>query len=275
MAVVGRIFALLLVLLVPLAAWAEAVAIGVPAAVMNSPWLSGSDPASFVLRNSITEPLVRVESGGRLRFALAGALQRSPAQGTVKIKVRSTAYFHNGRPVQAEDLVFSVERCIKLGGLPPELRIEIAPGSADWVTLSGAEESRWLEGLSQCPIVEKQSGELFGATLGTGTNLVASGLYRIVDTGREVLLAHPGGKSDAGPEKIAIHAFPDPRNGLTALRSGTIDLLFSEDPETLERAQKDETLSVSKCSIYMVIYRRGFNLQCEPFLDVSAFGYRG
>jgi hypothetical protein len=122
--------------------------------------------------------------------------------------------------------------------------------------------------------LEEGSSERFGADLGVGSNLVASGYFLIEDffAGREITLARTRGL-DTGAGKIVLRGFRDGLHALTALRTGTIDLFFTEDEEVLTRARGDQTLLSSECSGYRMIQRKGLQVRCGRQVELNELKY--
>jgi hypothetical protein len=110
--------------------------------------------------------------------------------------------------------------------------------------------------------------------LGQGANVIGGGPFRISSyrPGKQYGLSRVGRSEqagDGGASTIVVRGFSEPSRGLTALREGTIVLLFTTDAVVLGRASKDETLVVQDCGGSRAIKRRELLLSCEPSLDLA------
>ncbi len=279
---------------------AETVTIGVP--VFN-------DSVDFVTENGVVPAITRAAVGGALvradafdedlgiSAAASSSFTVSFDFSSVVFRIKKGSLFTNGNPILARDIVYSLERCMAAKQLPlvkkasiPEsqnelafedaVRLELQPVSG--VLEGGTPAEKWesykkllWKSLGRCLLVEEASSTIFGSELGKGTLMVSTGDYFIdsYNPGKELVFRKTPGRKLEGAAEVVLRAFEDSSHGLTALRTGTIDAFFTQDESVLEKARKDETLSEVKCSIYMVVTRRGFNLSCNPRLDVSAMGY--
>jgi hypothetical protein len=79
---------------------------------------------------------------------------------------------------------------------------------------------------------------------------------------------------------VVLRTLKDSRQGLSALRVGTLDAFFvegqgSEDKAVLAASANDDTLWVRSCFSYSVVVRRGLNLECQPRLQLASVRYQG
>jgi ABC-type transport system substrate-binding protein len=271
-------------------AFADPFSMGVPEVDGPLNILETQHPAAMIAREASVGGLTRLvgdEKGSsvhQVKLMLADNYDVSADHSIWKFRVRGSARFVNGQPVLADDVRFSLERCMTLGLTPWLKQTSIekdVKGADELVRLNVDTADTQLlaqipELVSRCPIVEEASSKLFGNELGIGTNLVGTGPYRIVENlrNRRIRLLKSGeALNGPGPSEIELRTFSDPGHGLTALRTGTLDLLFTEDPVTLDKAKKDETLSLSKCSIYNVVLRRGLSFSCAGSFDFKSLRY--
>jgi hypothetical protein len=128
----------------------------------------------------------------------------------------------------------------------------------------GAFALRLTELLASCPVIERQSGELFADQLGVGSNVVGSGRFKIasVDPGREYHFEQVR-FGTTKTKRIVVRALKDGTHALTALRSGTVDAIFFDSAEVLSKASSDQTLLISECSGYKFVHRRALRVECR------------
>lgn len=285
---------------------AESVTIGGPWPGGELNFLSSKNPLMLLIKRAVTGTLTekkKVAVNGELpyKLSLADRLIVSPDYRVWSFRARPLIRFNNGQEVLAEDLEFSLKRC--LPGLAGQM-LESVKGRSlinssgireQWVDIKLAKSPKLLEIstnipvlISYCPIMEAESSRLFGSYLGYGTNIISTGNYLIAGfrSGRDFAL-HTGPLAELGRKNFVsdlhLRGFRDPRQGLTALRLGSVDMLFTEDSEVLKLARTDPTLSVDGCRIistegelnYSFVKRKGFRFICSPDFDLSAIGYSG
>ncbi len=261
--------------------------------------ITSNHPTASFIRAATTEALTTKlqEAGTQLsyRLQLSDSVGVSSDYRVWSFRIRPLARFSNGAAVTVNDVVFSVNRCVrndpKVVMLVRERRAKKDSQGEQWVELeikkapldfyNGAELPLWL---AQCPIYHKSSSQLFGSDFGLGTNAVSSGDYYIKEF-REGKGYHLIALKDklSSAKHIEIKGFSDPESALTAIRLGVVDLLFFnseefvEDPLVLDAIKKaliDETLAVSQCPNYIVILRKGLAFDCQSGIDVSSLYYQ-
>lgn len=112
-------------------AWADVVI------TINTPEVFGSmDPAKisdqgeYAAAVNLYDALMTVEEGGKLVPELAESWEVSPDAREVTFKIRADANFTDGSPVEANDVIYSVERLQRLNQGPANLFTGVlAPGS--------------------------------------------------------------------------------------------------------------------------------------------------
>ena len=276
-------------------ALADKVSLGVPEFPKDILYLESPQALALVVRSAVLETLLKpaaAQSGMPFSLRLAQNMASSADGKLFSLLIRDGTRFQDGRRISGEDVKYSLLRCRQKGMLNAvaeiNVRTERAPYDTPpyrsrrcWVDLKlrddGAAARNLPAQLMRCPIVEKSSMELFGADAGRGTNLVGSGLFRLKEyrSGRELTLqrAYVDATHGESSEIVNVRLVSDARQGLTALRVGTLDAMFTKDDEVEEKARGDETLIVRTCGEYHLILRRGFTLKCEDPLDLSDLRY--
>lgn len=187
--------------------------------------------------------------------------------------------------MRRSDVLFSLNRCISNRLLPDVAKVagdderDLVPGEQRWVKIEVSSRDAVTAGrfpgqLADCPILEERSSEIFADQLGIGTNVVAAGTFTIasLDPGREIRLSQAGLR-ESGSADLVVRGFVEPQHALTALRTGTIDALFTRDEGVLAKASNDETLLIESCLDYKLVLRRGLQVPCQPDLDMSNVRY--
>jgi peptide/nickel transport system substrate-binding protein len=89
-----------------------------------------SDYTDYMATVNLYDGLVNVDSQGRLVPELAEKWDVSPDGKEVTFHIRADAHFQDGTPVEASDVVFSVERLLKINQGPANLFADVLkPGS--------------------------------------------------------------------------------------------------------------------------------------------------
>lgn len=274
-------------------------AIGVPVIPQSLQVLRSDSPEAVIVRNAVSQGLLILEeskenpvSGVRPKFSLglADNLSVSADYKMWSLRIRGGVEFWNGRPVALPDVLYSLRRCIADGQLHGvrEVRGRTAgPGTmvpGDWIDME-LEDSASTEKatsvfpreLALCPVLEMRSSTLFGRDNGIGTNIVGAGPYQIVDfdPGRFISMQRAPGQTrfKEGARQIDVRAYTEPRQGLTALRLGNLDLLLTDSPEVLALVAADATLDTMKCADIQVAVRRGVTFSCNPVFNVANLSY--
>ncbi|MFM1848100.1 MAG: hypothetical protein RL417_1574 [Pseudomonadota bacterium] len=251
--------------------------------------LGDTHPAATILRAGMGEGLLSLRrrsdgrpTKGQFELALADSVNVDSDFSRWSFRVRRGARFHSGRPISAEDVIFSLDRCVsqgKLTGVKKSVsRRDKTPYDAleEWVEIEIESENRGAlpKQLADCPIWERDSAHIFGAEFGRGANLVGAGPLRLVGykPGKQYVLQRTGRSEQAGSggaSVVIVRGFSEPARGLTALREGTLGAFFTSEPGVLAKAAGDETLVIFRCAGYDAVRRRDLTISCDPSLDVA------
>lgn len=260
---------------------AQELAIGVPLVEQSLNLVESGNPFAQLVLHSTTQPLLRVDSSknNKVQLVLADSFSTSLDGKSVEIRLRAGASFINSKMVGESDLVSSLGRCIGAvfktadsNGLTfnvytKEQRI--------YVSISGQQEqSDIFSFLASCPIFEERSTKLFGRDLGSANLLLATGPYQLVsrNKNREARMERVS-KSNAWASALTVRGFADSVHALTALRTGTIDAVYTQDLEVTSKAMDDPTLLTADCGVYNIILRKGLEITCFSIQDPGSVKY--
>ncbi len=271
---------------------AEGVVVGVPPFDRDLNILESSHIAAELARNAALGGLTKLgPTNGEPSFSLGLASNVRVASDYSKwsFLIRGDARFQNGEKLSLNDVDYSLRRCRERGRLPQidsiasrQIGSGVEGGAVQlWIdvmlNVKGDEAKKFPEKLSACPILERESGVLFGTELGHGTNLIGSGTFRLqqIRGGREIELVRMYGVGFNREQipSIIIRSFADPHQALTALRVGTLDAFFTDDEKVLALSKKDETLTILSCGDLSLVERRGFTLRCPPRVNIEDLKY--
>lgn len=192
------------------------------------PHLQNESLTSAILSN-VYEALADYDGGHRVRPVLAAAW-RNPDDRTWLFTLRSSVRFHDGRPLEAEDVVFSLERVRRRPGSPlGSYLVEVESVRAlDAKTVEVKTRRPFAALLSKLMpvfVVPRGSPERIVNPVGTGP-------YRFArsDGRRLELLPSPGrgGREDA-PGPLTFVVEPDSRRRLERLLAGEVDVAADLD----------------------------------------------
>lgn len=282
-------FVFVLLIKAPLIA-EDRISIGVPDFDKNINWLKSKEVAAQIARNALTKSLVKLKENSYIQYSLdiADNMIVDSNFKNLDFRISRGKVFTNDARILPKDVLFSVNRCIKLGTLTNISSVSLIKlnenlHEGDWLRLSLKNNTPELASeiplrLAECPIIEADSSKYFGHLLGQNSLLIGSGDFSIksMKPGRFLELHRVAVQTvHRGPQLIEIRGFDEENRVLTALRLGTIDVAFVEDEEILKRAKEDETMLVSECFGKSIIKRKGLQFLCEDNIDFDAIGYIG
>ncbi|MCB0329194.1 MAG: hypothetical protein KDD70_06010 [Bdellovibrionales bacterium] len=262
------------------------------------------DPYSEVLRSLSAPPLVSaVQEGDGSAPRIEGlsfvkSLSSDPEKNLTELVIREEIFFSNGSELKARDVAFSLERCsdshVASGEAANESEDALNRREKIIKQVHVVGDARLqIEGdtvgvfrlLAACPVYERSSGQVFGKELGSSNFYIGLGPFQI-DIIRPEIRVGLRKVKDAWTnvsrhsvlqfvDEVEVRAMPDARRALTALRFGSVDLVFTEDSEVRNVAILDETLATGECRGHGVIYRKGLRLECGDVKWVARLRYVG
>jgi len=283
-------------LVFPLLTWAEVpteLVIGVPPFHSEQSFLNKTDLAHRITLQAVTDPLLVAKSENGLFSMIYADSFHVDAEGVVwSFRLRDGILFSNGLPVKGTDLCYSLMRCAATSVSEASnielctIRAEGIEGSAhDWIDVrfSGLPEKRArqpavVNNLSNCPILQQKSSQVFSTDLAKGSNIVASGDFHISGFVADKNIQLERFQRDNAGRTLArqvveIKSFSSMKDALTALRVGTIGMFFNNDSAIEQAALADETLRVSDCGPERIVYRRGFQFSCRDVIILSSVSW--
>lgn len=204
----------------------------------------------------IFEPLVILDTRQRPSPALA-TQWRATGPRTWTFQLREGVRFHDGTPLTAEDVAFTLRRAADVPGSPSSFAVFLRPISAVEVPDPRTVSIRTAEPfpllpiyLSQVAIVSRRSGE--GATTADyndGRAINGTGPYRLVQWSRGDRVAMARNETywgGAAPwSRVTLRSVAHPASRVASLLAGDADLIDAVPPQDLPRLQGDARLLVS------------------------------
>jgi peptide/nickel transport system substrate-binding protein len=228
---------------------AQNLTIGLKADIIApSPIVQGSTQNMLVL-NNVYDPLLRFGADGKLGPGIAESWKAIDPL-TYEFKIRSGAKYHNGTPVTAETVKYSIDQAVdpKSGSTikPPFQRAGASWQVVDATTLRITTTQPYWPlpiTLSELWIIPPD------VSLDALTQkAVGSGPYKMVEwvkDGRIVLQRNEeywGGAS--GPLNVTLRPIPDDPTRIAALKAGEVDFINSVPPTNLADIQGTDLKAV-------------------------------
>lgn len=246
----------------------NSVTVGIAQDLSNlDPQLAATAGIREVLFNMF-EGLVKASPDGSVIPAVASDYELSEDVMTYTFTLREGVTFHNGEPVTAEDVVYSLERCAgsENDGTPLVSAFSNVSGigSPDGSHVVITLEQPSLEFLNSltAAIIPKDSGPTITETM------IGTGPFKFVSYAPQdnlVMEKYDGywGES-AHLDKVTFRIIADPNALVIGLKGGTLDLVIHL-PNTLESQVKDEfTVYQDTMKLVQALY---INNAVKPFDD--------
>ncbi len=269
---------------------AEELRFGVVAETSQEFALFSESPAGYLRRRlegvSIIERPSRERKGSFVSSDIIASIQVSPDYQNWLFSLKEDLYFTNGKPIRSLDIAGSLEYCserfrpdlakfLQATKLKNLLQIELLL----YPQKSLEDYDYFVELLSSCIVFPISIVDGFGTKLGQGTNLVSASLYSSTEYVAEselYLRRQLLRKSEdrLTPPGIVLKSFENFEQALSAIRSGSVAaLLLEQGILQEERLEGDETLGVTRCGRYEMLFRRDLEFQCQPELIASSIRY--
>lgn len=306
------------VLFLPLAAIADEINVGLPPFDAEINFIESPHLVAKFVRAGVLDSLLRVVSDAaqkangssandRVNFQLsiAEGFHTDPVRNSWIFKIRPGSRFLNGNSLIAEDVAFSLRRCrarqspavfaeievvrafsetgplkTKLWSVDePEVRVSAA-NQVSAARLDAPMERDFLRAIESCPILEQRSSLVFGDELGKGGNMITSGRYRLAELkfSQEIRLERIRGAAAGEVAAFNLRSIETPRHGVTALRTGTLDLYYVRKSEItaemLDSIAGDKTLRAVDCRDYWAIHRSGLVFRCSDNPNLPEIRYQ-
>lgn len=230
---------------------------------------------SAVVINQIMERLVRQDEDGNFHPWLAESWE--PIDDvTYQFNLRQDVYFHNGEPLRASDVVFSLRRAANsptsapiLGMLNPDAIIEVDDFTVHVATFEPfmpliAHLAHTSGNILSQVAVETLGDEFGNAPIGTNAFMFESW-----SRGDAIeLVRFEDYYGEATPvNRITIRNVPEAANRLIELETGQVDIALDIAPSDITSVAQNSDLNLLREPNLRSHYI-GFNVQVEPFNDV-------
>lgn len=235
---------------------------------------SASPIARFVqdlTNNSLLRLSNTSKNGYKLRMATALKVETGD-ELTISLRLDSSLRCPNGMEVTKDLVVRSLKSCRALEGVGIKFPNKGSNTKDLWISLSFAPKRdlwAYFSELEECSIIPTKQVDLFGDTLGKGSNHIGCGRYLVgsIKESGEIHLI-PASQYTTDETEIVLHRYPSPAASLSALREGKVDAVLDLDEGTRTKVLTDETLSLLECRGFPVAYRKTLSLKCDPDFEL-------
>lgn len=195
---------------------------------------------NYNLAATVQEGLVAQDANGEIVPALAESWE-TPDETTYVFTLRDDATFHNGDPVTAEDVVFSLQQAADPEGSPGTYwymmnlgSVEVT-GEREVTVTTNAPDATFLVNLSNAGalvVTQQAYWEEHDGAVGTSESLLlGTGPFKVVEfqPDSHVLLERADTWWGEAPKvrSIRVNFIPDASTRLAAARTGDIDIAFN------------------------------------------------
>lgn len=259
----------------------DEVTVAFPGSLANLYIGQESGILNYNLAATVQEGLVTQDASGEIVPALAESWE-TPDDSTYVFTLRDDALFHNGDPVTAEDVVFSLQQAADPEGSPGTYYYLMNLGSAE-VTGEGevtvttkSPDATFLVNLSNAGalvVTQQAFWEEHAGAVGTSDSLLmGTGPFEVVEfqPDSHVLLERADTWWGEAPkvQSIRVNFIPDANTRLAAARTGDIDIAFNvplnqaSDWEQIEGMRVEPMNDLSYVGLL-------FDQRVPPFDDVN------
>ncbi|MFT8244199.1 ABC transporter substrate-binding protein [Roseomonas sp. BN140053] len=249
----------------PAALRAQDLRIGLGAAITSLDpqfYVIGSNSA---LARNIFDGLVNQDDHQRVEPGLAREW-RAVDDRTWEFTLRDGARFHDGSPVEAEDVAASLRRVAAIRNSPssflPYVRFIASVEVLDPKRLriyTREPTPLILNSLSRIAILPRAAENTDTAELNAGRGVIGSGPYRFASylPGDRVELVaadpQPGAPAPAW-KRVSLRFIPNDAARISALLAGDVDVIENVPPSDIERLRRGDRVSVSSVPSNRVMY---------------------
>ncbi len=246
------------------------IGVAVPFAIWEIEPLEVSNPVTQIVLANITRSLVKKDVGGDWINDIAEKVVSKKNGKVWEIRISSETSFPDGTPLQAtsirDSFLYLKERA-KLKSNLPEISLQqgliniknIAVSReelefantvrAEFLKFTLHEADEDFQRILALPVFNAEVLKQFSDDVFVGTNISSIGAYQVIENkpGEGVLLEGVDNYHQPGfplSKSLDIRSYPEATAALSALRVGSVDIIFLPTAELIKNARKDPTLSV-------------------------------
>lgn len=212
-----------------------------------------------------------------LQSALYGSIAEQPA-GTFTLKREQPevlAITHeadlscaDGGDLTTQDLVFSVEQCLKVRGQVAQVErlgaTDLTSDAAEGIVVRG--DAPVLDGVPSCPLMRSWAMSIFGDRGGRVDTSVGCGTFKVesITPGRKIALISKGHNEGTVDTLTVQKMNTEESSRLSLLRRADVDIFLDPTEEEQLSINEDPTLVTIQCDGFAVATRRVLRVHCGP-----------
>ncbi|TNC21000.1 ABC transporter substrate-binding protein [Amycolatopsis alkalitolerans] len=238
-------------------------------------------PTSSTWRDLVFETLTAYDASGKPRPALATSWDLADGGKTVTLRLRDEVRFHSGRPMTAQDVIFSLRRTAQPAAQSQVKSISAlitdmsAPDPHTVVLRLKRQASNLFDLFQFCSVVDQESA----GGLKDGSAVIGTGPFRWQSwtAGSQLTLVRNTGYRVPGRpylDRIEQPLISDPTALVTAMRGGRAQIAYGVAPMDAKGLSTDDRFTVNQG--ISVAYSAGMNVTKPPFDNLQvrqAIGY--
>jgi hypothetical protein len=212
-----------------------------------------------------------------LQSALYGSIAEQPpgAFTLTREKPEVLAIAHDadvscadGGDLTTQDLVFSVEQCLKVRGQVAQVErlgaTDLTSDAAEGLVVRG--DATVLDGVPSCPLMRSWAMSVFGDRGGRVDTSVGCGAFKVesITPGRKIALVSKGDTEGAVDTLTLQKMNTEESSRLSLLRRADIDIFLDPTEEEQLSISEDPTLVTVQCDGFAVATRRVLHVHCGP-----------
>jgi len=242
------------------AAAPEQIIVAVPNDIISlDPEAQAEFSTRMIMEGAIEENPVRLSSAGEYQPLLATAW-RIVDPSTWEFTIRQGVRFHDGEPLTAETMKFSIDRCLNPANKCPrrgqlvEIKEAVVLNSSTIRVITQLPSAALPTALTYLPIVPMKAlqadPQLYGKTS------VGTGPMRFVEwvKGQRLVTERFDGYWDkkSAFKRIVYRPIPEAVTRVAALRSGEVDMISNLDPEMGSIVERTPGLRIDRRGMRMI-----------------------
>jgi peptide/nickel transport system substrate-binding protein len=243
--------------------------------------LGKTDRNAEILAVQVTDSLVQYDPGLILQPRVAESWEISPDRTSVTFRLRPGVRWHDGRPVTADDVVFSVnkvlEPAVENRVWAPLLKSLVSVEALDASTVRARYEQATPDFLEawRLPLIPRHvAGDDEDLLTGAfSRHPVGCGPFRFVSyqPGSEIVLEANDDYWDGAPavDRLVLKIYADQRTAYQALLTGELDIVtvtsaLWEEARASAQAERFESFAYAMLSVWLVMWNQDGS---NPFFD--------
>jgi ABC-type transport system substrate-binding protein len=237
---------------------ADGVRVGV-SEIQDLSLLAAQDGISRILQSALYSSIAEQPSGV---FKL-----KKEVPGVLTIAHEQDVSCADGRELTTQDLVFSIEQCLKIRGQSAVVErmgdTNILSDAAPGIVVRGTDTV--LDGVASCPLMRSWAMSIFGERGGRVDTSVGCGAFKVesITPGRKIALVSKGVR-EGTIDTITVQKMSGDSPRLSLLRRADIDIFLDPTQDEQLSMSEDPTLATIQCDGFAVATRRVLRVQCGP-----------